>query len=366
MRNVFDDNELMDIFIGGLHEDIRSSVQHYWSTHRSIRMHALVAYEVSIDTTRGTRTRNLGTRGRKNNYPAGSARATGHLSTAAGLPEALLVSQNNVQYSTGTAQANRSSVDPSDPSAYFRFYLELQLSPTSHVTGECPHVAPGEAGRIKARREVNYPAYHNVLRVRYHRRCRTTGGRQSSNLSTRMTFTLTISSQKIQRVQLGGNPTPFHSVVRQSSDSACIVRRHDSEESRNQTHVDSAEPIKNVHKRVRFYESTGMHRLPMADADRTKRPSDHTVLHLCVSSPQEKRTMETQALEAKTTCTVEKELSFQTVVCYISDLLTHGTNESNANVRAEAPTGNTKYSTIAATDLSWEQQLLKGKTFNVI
>ena len=76
--------------------------------------------------------------------------------------------------------------------------------------------------------------------------------------------------------------------------------------------------------------------------------------------------METQAPEAKTTCTVQTELSFQIAVCSISDQRTHGTNESNAKVRAETPTGNTKYSTIAATDLSWKQKVQEGETINGI
>ena len=29
----FDDNELMSVFVGGLIDDIRRYIQHYWSTH---------------------------------------------------------------------------------------------------------------------------------------------------------------------------------------------------------------------------------------------------------------------------------------------------------------------------------------------
>ena len=46
--DVFDDDELMGIFFEGLMDDICRSVQRYWSTHRSMRMHALMAYAVSI------------------------------------------------------------------------------------------------------------------------------------------------------------------------------------------------------------------------------------------------------------------------------------------------------------------------------
>lgn len=61
--DVSDDDELMGIFIEGLKEEIRRSVQHYWPMHRSIRMYSLIAYDVSIDTTNTVRKRELGTHG---------------------------------------------------------------------------------------------------------------------------------------------------------------------------------------------------------------------------------------------------------------------------------------------------------------
>ena len=71
--DVFDDNELMRIFVEGLHENTRRSVQHYWSIYRPIHMHALVAYAVSIDTTRISHTCELDTREQKNNGSASLA-----------------------------------------------------------------------------------------------------------------------------------------------------------------------------------------------------------------------------------------------------------------------------------------------------
>ena len=64
---VFDDNDQIDIFVKGLYEDIFCCIQHYWSTDRSICMYTFMEYAVSIDSTRASRTRDLGTRVQKNN-----------------------------------------------------------------------------------------------------------------------------------------------------------------------------------------------------------------------------------------------------------------------------------------------------------
>ena len=51
----------MGIFLEGLKDDIRRNVQHYWATHRSIRMYALITHAVSIDTTYASHKREHGT-----------------------------------------------------------------------------------------------------------------------------------------------------------------------------------------------------------------------------------------------------------------------------------------------------------------
>ena len=71
--DVFDDNELMKIFVEGLTDKIRLNVQHYWSAHQSIRILALNIYDVSINATHATHKRELGTRRQKNKDPLSSA-----------------------------------------------------------------------------------------------------------------------------------------------------------------------------------------------------------------------------------------------------------------------------------------------------
>ena len=56
-------------------------------------MHALIAYTASIDVTHVTHRRELRTLLHKNKASAARAQEAGRLSTTAGLPEALLVSQ---------------------------------------------------------------------------------------------------------------------------------------------------------------------------------------------------------------------------------------------------------------------------------
>ena len=68
--DVFDDNELIRIFVESLKDDIGRSVQLYWSTHRSIRMHAFIADALSIDTTNASRKREHGTQVQKNKGPS--------------------------------------------------------------------------------------------------------------------------------------------------------------------------------------------------------------------------------------------------------------------------------------------------------
>ena len=112
-------------------------------------------------------------------WPAQIGASSGRRSTTSGLPEALLVSQNEAPYTRSTFQAYRSSVDPSDPSTYCRFSLEHQSSLHDHTTGECPHVARGDTVKLEAIRKANYPAYHNLLKERYRTGRRTSGGQQS-------------------------------------------------------------------------------------------------------------------------------------------------------------------------------------------
>ena len=157
----------MEIFVEGLKDDIRRSVQYYWATQRSIRMHALITYAVSIDTTHANRKREHGTQGHKKKGPHVSTRAVGRLSTTPVLPEALLVSHQDVPYPRSTPQARHSSADPSDQSTYCRFYYDHLSCRNGHATGECPHVARGDAARLEAIREENYPAYHNAQKERY-------------------------------------------------------------------------------------------------------------------------------------------------------------------------------------------------------
>ena len=71
MRDVFDDDKLKGIFVEVLNEEYPRSVQKYWSSHRSIRMHALIAFDVSTDTTHAIRKRELGTRTQKISDPVG-------------------------------------------------------------------------------------------------------------------------------------------------------------------------------------------------------------------------------------------------------------------------------------------------------
>ena len=91
--------------------------------------------------------------------------------------------------------------------------------------------------------------------------------------------------------------------------------------------------ISNAHKRVRFSEATRGHRLPTTDAERAKCPLDHTDVHLCVSTPQDRRIVETLAPNEETTNTAGTDLSFQTAVSSIPDPRTLDTKETNAKVR---------------------------------
>ena len=213
--DVFDDNELMGIFVEGLHEDIRRSVQHYWATHRPIRMHALVAYAVSIDTTRATRTRDPGTCGQKNHAPSSSARLAGCLSTAAGPPEALLVSHNDAQYPRSITQVYRSLVDSSDQSTYCRFCLEHKSSPTRHATRACrmSYKETRPSSRPYEKRTIRRSITHSRCAITHDAGTRAAG--RVADLPARTTYTSTISSQKRKEgaVRLRTNAFLFRSLA---------------------------------------------------------------------------------------------------------------------------------------------------------
>ena len=115
--------------------------------------------------------------------------------------------------------------------------------------------------------------------------------------------------------------------------------------------MDIVAPIKNAHIRVRFSEATRGHRPPTTDDERAKCPPDHTDIHLCVFVPQDKRTVETQALNAETTSTTETDFSFLTAVSSISDPRALGTKGTNADVREEIREVDNKDSLLAPLDL---------------
>ena len=95
---IFDDDELMGMFVEGPNEEIFHSLEHSRFTHRSIQMYTLITFFVSIHTMHADCNHGLGTREYKNQCPFHSARETGHANTAVGYTEALLVSEAEVSY----------------------------------------------------------------------------------------------------------------------------------------------------------------------------------------------------------------------------------------------------------------------------
>ena len=91
--DVFDDCQLLGIFIENLNKEIRLSIRQYWSTHASIEIQALIAFSVSIDTTHAVRKRELSTSKYKKPDPVSYAQATGCPSTIGGHEKTLLASQ---------------------------------------------------------------------------------------------------------------------------------------------------------------------------------------------------------------------------------------------------------------------------------
>ena len=72
--DVFDDEELMGIFVEGFNDEIYRSMQHYWSTHRSIRIYTLIANAMSIDIINAASYFELSASRLKNRGPVSSAR----------------------------------------------------------------------------------------------------------------------------------------------------------------------------------------------------------------------------------------------------------------------------------------------------
>ena len=146
---------------------------------RSIRMHALIAYAISIDMTHANRKREHGKQGHKNKGSTASTRAGDRLSTTAGPPEALLVFHQDALYPRSTTQARRSSADTPDPSRTVASASRNLSSMKSNATGERSHIAHGNATKLDAIHEMSCPAYQNSLKERYRTQGKTTGGRQS-------------------------------------------------------------------------------------------------------------------------------------------------------------------------------------------
>ena len=135
------------------------------------------------------------------------------------------------------------------------------------------------------------------------------------------------------------------------------MRRTESAETHDEAHVDSVAPNKNTRKRVRFSETVQGHRTPLANAERAKCPPADINLHLYVSAPQGKRTLETHAQEPPTTCTDQSELFFETAEGSVQhEQSTAGTDESPADVQFETPTVPADRTSSITTDLLGRHQ----------
>ena len=106
---------------------------------------------------------------------------------------------------------------------------------------------------------------------------------------------------------------------------------------------------------------------PTADTGRAKGPTADADLHLYVSAPQGKCTVETHAHEPPTTCMDQLELSLETAEGSIQhEKSIAGTDDSPADVQFEPPTVRADRTSSFATDLTWRHQAQEGEAINTI